>query len=43
MMDNIKLMPDPLDLRELTFSNLLLLGFDVDVNEEQYRIPFTRC
>ena len=42
MMENIKLMPDPLDLRELTFSNLLLLGFDVDVNEEQYRIPFTR-
>jgi len=35
-------MPDPLDLREVSFTNLLLLGFDVETNETQYRIPFTR-
>eukprot|EP00111_Clytia_hemisphaerica_P005220 TCONS_00015051-protein len=42
MMANFKLMPDPLDIREITFSNLLLLGFDVEEKEAQYRIPFTR-
>jgi len=41
-MANFKLMPDPLDLREVSFTNLLLLGFDVETNETQYRIPFTR-
>jgi len=35
-------MPDPLDVREVVFSNLLLLGFDVEANEAQSRIPFNR-
>lgn len=41
-MTSFKLMPDPLDLREVTFTNLLLLGFNPEANEAQYRIPFTR-
>ena len=41
-MAHLKLMPDSIDVREITFTNLLLLGFDVESNETQYRIPFTR-
>lgn len=41
-MAHFKLMPNAVDLREVTFTNVLLLGFDVEHHESQYRIPFTR-
>ncbi|XP_065640078.1 HAUS augmin-like complex subunit 6 isoform X1 [Hydra vulgaris] len=40
-MSNIK-SPDNTDIREIFYSNLLLLGFDAETYEVQYRIPFNR-
>ncbi|XP_065672587.1 HAUS augmin-like complex subunit 6 isoform X2 [Hydra vulgaris] len=40
-MSNIK-SPDNTDIREIFYSNLLLLGFDAEMYEVQYRIPFNR-
>ena len=36
------LMPNPLDLREVFYSNLMLLGFDSEAAEANYRIPLNR-
>lgn len=36
------LMSNPLDLREIFYSNLLLLGFDSQAEETNYRIPLNR-
>ena len=33
---------NPLDLKEIFFTNLLLLGFDPGAEEAKYRIPFNR-
>eukprot|EP00795_Rhopilema_esculentum_P006197 gene6197-11601_t len=37
-----RLMPDPLDSRENTFTNLLLLGFRPDIYEAKHKCPFNR-
>eukprot|EP00794_Sanderia_malayensis_P009791 gene9791-10790_t len=37
-----RLMPDFLDMREITFTNLLLLGFEPKVYEAKYNFPFNR-
>ncbi|XP_032228534.2 mucin-12 [Nematostella vectensis] len=36
------IMPNPLDTREIFFTNLLLLGFDPDAMEAKESIPFNR-
>ena len=41
-MEEFKLMPDHLDLREITFTNILMLGFEVEVKESEHRIAFNR-
>ena len=35
-------MENPMDLKEIFYSNLLLLGFDAEGQEAKYRIPFNR-
>ena len=37
-----RLMPDVLDIREVVFTNLLLLDFRPDVFEAKHHCPFTR-
>ena len=39
-MADLKLISDHLDICEITFTNLLLLGFDVEAKEAEYKIPF---
>ena len=41
-MSNLKLIPDPVEIREIFYTNLLLLGFDSEAYEAQYRIPFNK-
>ena len=36
------LMTNPLDLKEIFYSNILLLGFDSEGLEAQHRVPFNR-
>lgn len=36
------LMSNPFDLKEIFYSNLLLLGFDSEAEEASFRIPFNR-
>lgn len=38
----IGIMPNPLDTREIFFTNLLLLGFEPGAMEAKFRIPFNR-
>ena len=35
-------MGNPMDLKEIFYSNLLLLGFDAEAQEAKFRIPFNR-
>ena len=35
-------MPNVLDVREVMFTNLLLLGFDPAASEEKFKIHFSR-
>ena len=41
-MEHINLMPDHLDLRETTFTNILLLGLHVEAYESEYKISINR-
>ena len=38
----VGIMPNPLDTREICFTNLLLLGFEPGAMETKFRIPFNR-
>ena len=38
----VGIMPDPLDMREIIFTNFLLVGFDPRMLEFKHGIPFNR-